>query len=434
MKDLSDAAVALNETLARNGNALPKMLSRRGLSAYYPARGILGQSAEAAKSPINATIGTAFEEDGSPLCLECLESRIDVPEAAFLYAPSPGMPALRTCWRDMLVAKNPALRGKAFSLPVVTHALTHGLSVAGHLFVNPGDTLLVTDLFWGNYKLLFEQTWDGILDPFATFDGDGFNVSGLAAKLMEPGDRKILLLNFPNNPTGYAPTEAEAVAIRGAIAAAADAGKSVVVLLDDAYFGLVYESGIREQSLFADLADLHPNVLAVKLDGPTKEDYVWGFRVGFMTFGTKGADTDQYRALEAKASGIVRGSISNVSHIAQRLLLTAYQDPAYPLQKAAKKAVLQARYQRIKSLLREHPEWAAQFSPLPFNAGYFMCVKLHGADPETVRKRLLEAYGVGVIATSGVIRLAFSSVPLERLETLFTSLDGAVRDVRDRNA
>ena len=38
------------------------------------------------------------------------------------------------------------------------------------------------------------------------------------------------------------------------------------------------------------LVDLHPNVLGIKLDGATKEDYVWGFRVGFITFGFKGAN------------------------------------------------------------------------------------------------------------------------------------------------
>jgi hypothetical protein len=43
------------------------MLSPKGQRAYFPSRGILGQRAEAKDATINATIGTAFEEDGSPL-------------------------------------------------------------------------------------------------------------------------------------------------------------------------------------------------------------------------------------------------------------------------------------------------------------------------------------------------------------------------------
>ena len=59
----------------------------------------------------------------------------------------------------------------------------------------------------------------------------------------------------------------------------------VVVLIDDAYFGLVFEPGVYTQSIFTELSDRSPNLLAVKIDGATKEDYVWGFRVGFLTYG-----------------------------------------------------------------------------------------------------------------------------------------------------
>ena len=130
-----------------------------------------------------------------------------------------------------------------------------------------------------------------------------------------------MLLNFPNNPTGYTPTEAEAKALTAEIRKAAEAGNQIVVVLDDAYFGLVYEEGIAQESLFGSLVDLHPNVLGVKLDGATKEDYVWGFRVGFITFGFKGANAAQLKALENKAAGVVRGNISNAPCVSQSMLL-----------------------------------------------------------------------------------------------------------------
>ena len=49
------------------------------------------------------------------------------------------------------------------------------------------------------------------------------------------------------------------------------------MLVDDAYFGLVYEDNVFKESIFARLAGLSENIMAVKLDGPTKEDYVWGW-------------------------------------------------------------------------------------------------------------------------------------------------------------
>jgi aspartate/methionine/tyrosine aminotransferase len=423
-------ATALNADLMNADSPLLEMLSQKGQRAFFPSKGILGQSAEAKDAAINATIGTAFEEDGSPLCLECLEELVKLPSTAFLYAPSFGLPGLREMWLAMLTAKNPSLAGKSFSLPVVTHALTHGLSVAGHLFVDPGEAIILPDLYWDNYELLFEEAYGGVLTTFPMFADGGFNVPAMERLLLAPGEKKIVILNFPNNPTGYTATHADTDAICAALRRAAEAGKKVVVILDDAYFGLVYEPGVSRESLFTELADMHRNVLAVKLDGPTKEDYVWGFRTGFMTFGCKGATAAQYKALEAKTAGAVRGSISSASSIGQHLLLKAYGQPAYAEQKQAKFAILQHRYQRIKAILAAHPEYAGSFVPMPFNSGYFMCVKPLGVDPEALRKRLLATKGTGVIVLSGLIRLAFSAVPYDRLDALFANIHAAINELK----
>lgn len=428
-RTLHPLAQALNSDIGAHSPILA-MLSQKGQRAFFPSRGILGQSAEAKDATINATIGTAFEEDGSPLCLECLEEQVKLPSTAFLYTPSFGLLGLRETWRSMLQTKNPSLQGKSFSLPVVTHALTHGLSVAGHLFVDAGDAIILPDLYWDNYELLFEEAYGGQLTTFPMFDGARFNVAGMEALLQAPGDKKIVILNFPNNPTGYTATHSDTADICAALLRAAQAGKKVVVILDDAYFGLVYEPGVSKESLFTDLADLHPNLLAVKLDGPTKEDYVWGFRVGFVTFGLQGATPAQYKALEAKAAGAVRGSISSASSLGQHLLLKAYKMPEYTEQKQAKYEILRRRYLHIKEILAAHPEYSASFSPMPFNSGYFMCVKPLGVDAEALRKHLLATRGTGVIVLAGLVRLAFSAVPYDKLDTLFANLHAAIQEMK----
>ena len=168
----------------------------------------------------------------------------------------------------------------------------------------------------------------------------------------------------------------------------------------------------------------------MKLDGPTKEDYVWGFRVGFITFGIKNGGAEQYKALEDKAAGAVRACISNSSSIGQHLLLKAYKHPDYNKQKKEKYAILKARYGKIKEILAAHPEYEESFRAMPFNSGYFMCVKINGVDPEAVRKELLTHYSTGVIVISGLIRLAFSCVPLDSLEKLFANVDSAVRALK----
>lgn len=405
-------------------------LSPAGRRMYFPKGGILGQGAEARKCEINATIGMAFEEDGSPLVMNCFAGRVGLGKKAFLYAGSYGLPALRDEWKAMELRKNPSLRGVSFSRPVVTNALTHGLRVTAEMFAGASDELVVPDLFWDNYELIFKEAVGCRVRHFNTFRKGAFDADAMKAALLSPGAKKILVLNFPNNPTGYTATVGDARRIVRAVKAAAKAGKRVVVVLDDAYFGLVYEKGVHGESLFAEFATLDENVLAVKLDGTTKEDYVWGLRVGFISFAFKGATEAQLKALEDKAAGNVRSGISNSSSIGQHLAVAAYADREYARQKKEKYSVLRSRYAEIRRILKAHPEYRRNFTPMPFNSGYFMCVKPVGVDAEQVRRRLIEKYSTGTIVLSGLVRIAFSTVPKAKLETLFANVNAAISDLR----
>ena len=420
----------LNETL---GDA-SAFLSAPGRRMYFPYGGILGQGAEAKACEINATIGMAFEEDGSPLVMDCFMKNVGLDKKAFLYAGSFGLPKLREVWRAMEFKKNPSLKGKTFSNPVVTNALTHGLRVAAELFAGPRDELVIPDLYWDNYELIFKEAVGCKVRKFNTFKNGAFDADALRAALLAPGEKKLLVLNFPNNPTGYTATLEDAPRIVAAVKAAAEQGRRIVVILDDAYFGLVYEKGVHNESLFAEFCDLDERVLAVKLDGTTKEDYVWGLRVGFMSFAFKGATEAQLKALEAKAAGDVRSSISNSSSLGEHLAIAAYADPGYARQKREKYSVLKSRYCEIKRVLKSHPEYEGLFKAMPFNSGYFMCVKPVGVDAERLRRHLIEKYSTGTIVLSGLLRLAFSTVPKARLAKLFANIAAAVEDLRDRTA
>jgi aspartate/methionine/tyrosine aminotransferase len=408
---MNPQAEALNVSIQQDSQVVFELLSEKGKKIFFPKKGILGQSAEAKEKKINATIGAAIEDDGSPMRLSVIEEKVDLdPSLYFPYAPSYGRPDIRKKWKEMLYEKNPPLNGKEISLPVVTNALTHGLSMAGYMFLNPGDTLIVSDLFWGNYNLIFANGYDVKIEKFKLFEGEKFNLASFRETLNKITGRKVLLLNFPNNPSGYTPTSEEMQEIINIIKTHADGGNKMVILTDDAYFDLVYEEGIEKSSAFAYLANLHENILAVKVDGPTKEDYVWGFRIGFISYGIKGGTTGLYDALAAKTAGAVRGNISNASNISQSLLLNAFNSDGYSNNKKEKAAILTKRYARLKDVLKDQ-KYQECFKAYPFNSGYFMCVQLaEGLDGEKIRKVLLDEYSTGIINMNNVFRLAFSSV------------------------
>ncbi|MCE5302606.1 MAG: phosphoenolpyruvate carboxykinase (GTP) [Planctomycetaceae bacterium] len=433
-------AAELNQTIERENPHIYAMLSEFGKRLYFP-KGILAQAAEAKDKATryDATIGIA-RENGKPMFLPSVMRYFNdlTPGEALTYAPATGCADLRKRWCDELVHKNPSLARKKFSTPVVTSGVTHALSLVGDLFVDRGDMVLLPDKYWENYELLFGVRYQAQLATYPFFNAaGGFNVEALRQALATRAGswKTILVLNFPNNPTGYSATREEIDQIVNALRDAAEDGRNLVVVTDDAYFGLFYDDEVSQESLFARLAGCHERLLAVKVDGPTKEEFVWGFRTGMLTFGARAFLSHEalYQALEKKAAGAIRSAVSNCSHVAQSVLSKAMATDALTEERLQKKAILEARAKKVQAILAS-PEYADLWQPYPFNAGYFMCLKLKGIDAETYRKHLLDKYGVGVIADGERdIRIAFSSVDIGQLDDLYATLATAARELRGAN-
>ena len=422
---MNQLAEELNATLSNS--VAGRLLSEMGRRMYFP-KGIITQSAEANEKAhlYNATVGMAYEM-GEPMMLDALREALPslTPAEAVAYAPTGGVLALRREWKESLVKKNPSLKGKSFSLPVVVPGLTAAVSYLTDLFVEPGDTVVVPDLHWPNYRLIIEERKTAAGLTFPIFSRGGYNLEALESRLRDAGARRgkaICILNFPNNPTGYSLTLSEADDLVSRLVSIAAEGTDLLVIADDAYFGLQYEEQLLRESVFARLVDAHPNILAVKADGPTKEDYVWGFRVGFVTFGGAGLDEKQQEALIKKMLGIIRSSVSSSSGLAQHLLLKALRYPGYEEQKVRYRKVLEGRYKAMKAYLGSHalPDFIV---PLPFNSGYFMSFECKGFSAERLRIDLLEKLGIGTISMQDrYLRIAFSSVEEENVPALMKAI------------
>lgn len=427
---MNPQAEELNNILLSSNEKVYQLLSNRGENIFFPKKGILGQTAAAKGKKINATIGAAIEDDNSPMRLQSIEKNVNLtPAQAFPYAPSFGRSDIREQWKKMIYKKNPELGQQEISLPVVTNALTHALSICGYMFLDEGDKLIIPDIYWGNYNLIFKNAYGVTFDEFNFFKDKAFDIQAFEEVILKgENQKKVVLLNFPNNPTGYTPTVEEMKQIVNAIDQSAQKGNKLVILIDDAYFGLVYQEGIEKQSLFAYISNLHENVLAIKIDGPTKEDYVWGFRIGFITYGIKNGTKELYSALESKTAGAVRGNISNACNLSQSLLLEAFKSDTYMQEKAEKYTILKSRYEAVKEAL-SGDKYSEFYTPVPYNSGYFMCVKLNDKyDGESVRKLLLDKYDTGIIHMAGLIRIAYSSVSKDLIPELFENIASACKE------
>jgi aspartate/methionine/tyrosine aminotransferase len=435
---MNPIAKELNQVIHSENPHLMEMLSVIGKQLFFP-KGILSQSAEAREKAhkLNATIGIATEADDI-MCFNSVKDSIkDIPpKASLTYAPSFGIPVLRKAWQASLFEKNPSLAGKTISLPVVTCGITHGISIFADVWIDPGDVVILPDMLWGNYNMIFGLRKAARVRSYPIFTSSGaFNVKAFEEAVRdEAGKNKkvTVLLNFPHNPTGYTATHQEGDQIVTILTDIARSGNHVLAVMDDAYFGLFYEPETLQESLFARLCGQDPKLVAVKLDGGTKENYVWGLRVGFITYGlqTKTNPAAVYDALEKKTAGCIRGNISNASHLGQSIVLKSMQNENFATEKQDKFNILKKRAHAVKAVLSD-AKYQDAWDVYPFNSGYFMCIRLKSVNAEQLRVHLLETYGVGLISIGeDNLRVAFSCLEEDDIQVLFDIVLQGVKDLQ----
>ena len=424
---MNPIAEQLNKAIEIENPNLLNMLSVMGKNLFFP-KGILSQSAEAKQKAhkLNATIGIA-KENGKTMHFSSVMSMLNgiQAEEALTYAPSFGIPELRKTWRNSIYEKNPSLAGKRISLPVVTCGITHAVSMVADLWADPGDVVILPDMMWGNYNMILNVRKGARISQYPIFtEKGGYNLGAFEQLInteVKKSEKIIVLLNFPHNPTGYTVTRKEGEGIADILSNVASKGTNVITICDDSYFGLFYDEETLKESVFTRLCDRSSNLLGIKVDGATKENFAWGLRVGFITYGCKidGNHASVYDALEKKTAGCIRGNISNASHLSQSIVVKSMKNKNYFEEKKQKFEILQGRAKKVKEVLSD-PKYKDAWDVYPFNSGYFMCIRLKDLDAETLRLHLLDKYGVGLISVGKRdLRVAFSCLDEKDIQEFF---------------
>jgi len=410
-------------------------LSEKGKAAFLPP-GIfywLGRAKKEAE--INATIGSAFgplseigvEGKGQTVFyLPGLEEYFQnlTPAEIFTYAPIQGVPDFRAAWRTWILEKLKA-SGKnldgLLTVPAVAPGVTGAMAIVGELFLSPGEAVVLPDRYWENYENVFCANIGARIVTYPFYEGSNFNVAAMKAAVEESlrsQGKAVVVLNFPNNPTGFTPSVAMAKKISAALEEAATKSKKwVIALCDDAYEGFIYDDNCLKYSIFAELAGRR-NVLAVKLDGISKEFLWYGGRVACITFGvpeTLAAKKDLIaKELDEKVGSVIRASISNCNHPTQEIIRRALQGKMGGLlaQRQRVMDVLGRRWEAYnKEMAKADPKY---LTPLPANSGFFSSVDLVSARATEVADLLMKEYKVGVVPSESAgqnsLRIAFCSV------------------------
>lgn len=153
---------------------------------------------------------------------------------------------------------------------LVTVGVSEALDIAIRALVNPGDEVLYHEPCYVSYSPSIVLA-HGVARAVACRAEDGFAVRAEALAAAITPKSRVLLLNFPTNPTGGTMTLAELEAV-----AALAIRHNLVVLTDEIYSELTYEGehrsiaalpGMRERTIF--------------LHGFSKAYAMTGFRIGY---------------------------------------------------------------------------------------------------------------------------------------------------------
>ena len=414
------------------------------------------------------TLGAAygFEKDfidgGSNDWLPCYlkeitdYSRLTVKEIV-PYTSIGGLQETREIWKEWIVQKSLysnkedilfSRLNKYITTPVITGGITNGIFQACSLFLNPSDSIIVPNKRWGNYDNIISKFIGAKSKSFEFFKNNRINIEGLKTTIEDVAkiqEKIVILLNFPNNPTGYVPTTEEGSTLVEMLKESQlTHEKPIIVLVDDAYEPYVFKDNVLNRSIFYDLHQLDENVIPIKLDGITKELLIYGGRIGFITLGLKPSWIENNGELQIlkdeihnKLEGFIRATISNCNSFYQVLIHKLFHEKGMEQIMQSRREVqnlLKERYDCINSELLKinNPNMSID----PNSGGFFVFLNLNANKIKATEfaDRLLKQYKVGIIPIEKLdeningIRIAYCSIDLSEIPELIKRINSALND------
>ncbi|PYK97156.1 MAG: pyridoxal phosphate-dependent aminotransferase [Verrucomicrobia bacterium] len=153
---------------------------------------------------------------------------------------------------------------------LITVGVSEALDIALRAVVNPGDEVLYHEPCYVSYSPSITLT-HGVPQPVACLAEHGFALTAEAIEKAITPRSKVLVLNFPTNPTGGTMTRAELLRIADVVLR-----HNLLVITDEIYSELTFEG---EHVSIASLPGLLERTIF--LHGFSKAYAMTGFRIGY---------------------------------------------------------------------------------------------------------------------------------------------------------
>jgi aminotransferase len=185
------------------------------------------------------------------------------------YTSNLGLPRLREAI-SAYVARQFNARYDAGTEILVTVGVSEALDIALRALLNPGDEVIFHEPCYVSYSPSIALA-AGVPVPVNCRAEDAFAVRAEAIEAAVTPRSKVLMLNFPTNPTGGTLTRAELEAIARVVR-----DHNLLVITDEIYSELTFEGGHVSIAALPGMAER-----TILLHGFSKAYAMTGFRIGY---------------------------------------------------------------------------------------------------------------------------------------------------------
>jgi aspartate/methionine/tyrosine aminotransferase len=315
------------------------------------------------------------------------------------YGPSRGYPDLRAAVakklnRDEGISYNPD------SEILITHGSIHAYYLAMQSILNPGDDVLIPDPSWATHSNMVIMLRGNVIRIPAPVE-NGFIPYLESWEKAVTQKTRVVVLNYPSNPTGAYPTREYLHNLQGFAAK-----HNLWVVSDEVYGSLYYEEkpisaaaieGAKERTLL--------------VNSLSKSYAMTGWRVGFLAAPARVIEN----ALKAG-----QNSITCVAPFIQKAAAFALTDPA--IQEVT--ANMRAAYGRRRELVirLSHELECEKIKVIPPQGAFYFFLDLRALKMSSVEmcEKILDEVGVGLVPGSafgeqgeGFIRMTIAASDLD---------------------
>lgn len=290
------------------------------------------------------------------------------------YGDSKGDPQLRQAIAQKLLSDNRAPYSPEDIL--ITPGGKYAVNIALQAVLNPGDEVIYLTPGWVSYPAIVTLC-KGIPVPVHLKRGNDFAITCEQLESAVTPRTRMLIINYPNNPTGRILTESDWEELKTFLRRHPD----ILLLSDEIYEKLIYDG--RQHICPASDPEFFPRTLIV--NGFSKSYAMTGWRIGYLACPA---------AIYGAVLKVFQHTISCVSGFIQKAALTALQFPEETER-------MRCAYERRRNIIYEGLSKIDRVTFDRPDGSFYAWVKFDTSmNSEELCEKILEKTGIGGIPGS----------------------------------